>query len=122
MKPISKEKISFVFRLVAMIVLTLLVCAFCVNTILMSYYYVEDLEFVDADFEWVDDFQNYEVKVYYNDDPLYLTVADDKIKFIFAGEDFLNFVVVDHSKRVVDGQDSFSVRLFYINLCYKETE
>lgn len=90
--------------------------------VLNSNYHVEHLEYVDADFEWVDDFQNYEVVIVHEEKPHYLTVSDNKVKFIYTDEDFLNFVVVDHSKRVYDGQDKYTIANFYINLNYKETQ
>ena len=83
---------------------------------------MEDLEYVDVDFEWVDDFHNYQVVVVHEDKPLYLTVADSKVKFIYANEDFLNFVVVTHDRRLVDKKDWYGVKMFYINLNYKEIE
>lgn len=94
----------------------------CVQFILFSDYHVEYLEYVNADFEWVDDFQNYEVVIPYEEHSYYLTVRDSKVKFIYANEDFLNFVVVNHEKRIVDGLDDFSIESFYINLAYKEID
>ena len=94
----------------------------CVQFILFSNYHVEYLEYANVDFEWVDDFGNYEVVIPYEEHSYYLTVRDSKVKFIYAGEDFLNFVVVNHEKRIVDGLDDFSIKSFYINLAYKEIE
>lgn len=94
----------------------------CVQFILFSNYHVEYLEYANVDFEWVDDFGNYEVVIPYEEHSYYLTVRDSKVKFIYAGEDFLNFVVVNHEKRIVDGLDDFSIKSFYINLAYKEME
>ena len=100
----------------------LAVFAIIIQKVLYSNYFVEYLEYVNADFEWVDDFQNYEVVIPYEEQNHYLTIKDYKIKFIYANEDFLNFVVVNHEKRIIDGEDYFSVQAFYINLCYKEVE
>lgn len=91
-----------------------------VSCILFSDYFVEELEYVDADFEWIDDFQKYEVEIVHNNEAHHLTISDSKVKFIYANEDFLNFTVVEHTKRIVDGQDHYSVKKFYINLKYKE--
>ena len=91
-------------------------------SILDSYYHVEYLEYVDADFEWVDDFGKYEVVIVHEDEPHYLTVKDNKVKFIYANEDFLNFVVVEHTKRIRDNEDNYYIEKFYINLNYKEIE
>lgn len=104
------------------IVSGLLAIGLCVRIILFATYHVEYLEYVNADFEWVDDFGNYEVVICHEEQCYYLTIKDYKVKFIYANEDFLNFVVVEHEKRVVDSKDYFSVKAFYINLCYKEME
>lgn len=99
----------------------LFVCS-CTYGIFKSYYHVEYLEYVNADFEWIDDFGNYEVVIVHEDQPHYLTVKDNKVKFIYANEDFLNFVVVDHAKRIYDGQNQYWIKIFYINLNYKEIQ
>ena len=92
----------------------------CVALILNSYCHVETLEYANVDFEWVDDFQNYEICIVHEDKPHYLTFKDNKVKFIYANEDFLNFVVVEHCKRIKDKKDWYGITSFYINLNYKE--
>ena len=103
-------------------VLGLSIIAFEVNILLHSYYYVETLEYANVDFEWVDDFRNYEVVIRYDDKPHYLTIKDSKVKFIYTDDDFLNFVVVKHKKRIMDKKDDYYISAFYINLNYKEIE
>ena len=105
--------------LIVSIILSVVVISFVVHGILNSYYYVETLEYVDVDCEWVNDFQNYEVCIVHEDKPHYLTVQDNKVKFIYANEGFLNFVVVEHDKRVKDKEDWYGITSFYINLNYK---
>lgn len=126
MKPETRYKIRKFWKnnwlFVVTIVLGLFIIAFTVNKVLHSYYYVETLEYVNADFEWIDDFRNYEVVISHNDKPHYLTVKDSKVKFIYANEDFLNFVVVKHDKRIIDKKDWYYISAFYINLNYKEAQ
>lgn len=126
MKTEVKIKIHNFWRnhLLDLILLIALVFAMsaCVCNILNFYYHVETLEYVNADFEWVDDFQNYEICIVHEDKPHYLTIKDNKVKFIYANEDFLNFVVVDYSRRIKDKLDKYSVEAFYINLNYKENK
>lgn len=102
------------------ILLTL--CAIIIQKVLYSDLYIEELDYIDADFEWIDDFSNYEVVICYEEQNHYLTFKDNKVKFIYANEDFLNFVVINHYQRIIDKEDHFSVKAFYINLNYKEIE
>lgn len=104
------------------IIFGVVVLSFCICSTLNSYFYIETLEYANVDFEWVDDFQNYEICIVHEDKPHYLTVKDNKVKFIYVNEDFLNFVVVNHSKRIKDKKDLYEIRSFYINLNYKENE
>ena len=98
---------------------TYIIC-FGIYSILHFHYHVDYLEYANVDFEWDDDFECYGVLIVYEDKPHYLTVKDNKVKFIYADEDFLNFVVVDYCKRVYDGESRYSIDKFYINLNYKE--
>lgn len=118
MKRLKVKDWSFILYISFLSVLTFAV----VWCFLFCYYFVEHIEYVNVDFEWVDDFQNYEVVVPYENKNLYLTIKDSKVKFIYSNEDFLNFVVVDHDKRIIDKKDWFGVREFYINLNYKEVD
>ncbi len=105
---------------ILLIISSIIVITVVVHGILNSYYHVETLEYVNVDFEWIDDFQDYEVCIVHEDKSHYLTVKDNKVKFIYANEDFLNFVVVEHNKRVKDKEDWYGITSFYINLNYKE--
>jgi hypothetical protein len=110
------DKIVFIIWIISCLILI----GFGIKGILYSYYYVETLEYVDVDFEWIDDFQNYEVNIIHEDKEHYLTVKERNVKFIYANEDFLNFVIVKHNKRIIDKKDWYGITSFYINLNYKE--
>lgn len=124
-----KEKLKAVGRFIKkyafviswFVIGTYLLC-YGTHCILHSYYHVDDLEYADVDFEWVDDFGNYEVVIVHEDKPHYLTIKDNKVKFIYTTEDLLNFVIVNYQKRIYDGLSKYDIKAFYINLGYKEYE
>lgn len=92
------------------------------QNILFSYYKVEELQYGNIDFEWVDDFGNYELEIIHNNKRHWATIKDSKVKFIYTNDDFLNFAIINYEKRIIDKLEKYSVKAFYINLNYKENE
>ena len=115
-------KLRKIFFIIVLSLCALLASGGTTYIILSSDYHVDDLEYADVDFEWIDDFGNYEVSFSHHNRAHYLRVPDKKVKLIYTTEDFLNFLVIDYSKRIRDGEDHYTVKVFYININYKENK
>lgn len=113
-----KNNIDTLFTLSIALCLLGLVGALLYGT-LSSYYFVEYLQYANVDFKLSDDFNNYEIEIEIKEKLYCLPIRQTQAQFVYAERNFNNFVVISHSKKIIGGEDNFSVNQFYINLNYE---